>query len=414
MPVRTFLLKVLLSTGIGMLIGVERERAHHGYPAGVRTFSLLSLTGMLTSFIAAEFNIDWVIPLAIVSVFLLITLGYSMSMYVHRSFGLTTTVVLLLTYLMGIVSYYEDYQYLAISISIITTLLLTEKKMLHGFARKIKKKELLDGLKFGIVAFIILPLLPNKTIDPLGVINPYNLWMLVIFILSISYVAYISMKLLGGKKGMLLSGFFGGMISSTATTISLSEKVNKSKSLVGPGHIAILVSCTTLFVRVLFEVLVVNKELGIRILPMMIAPAIVGYSLSFLFSGKTKNIKDKDIIEESPFNFIPAIKFTLLFAIILFMSKIGKMYFGDYGIYITSFFVGLADVDALALSMASSSPGTISYNTAVISIIIVTITNTLTKLVLSGIIGTKELFKKLFFKKLLLIISVLAALLVFS
>ncbi|PIU62764.1 hypothetical protein COS83_01885 [archaeon CG07_land_8_20_14_0_80_38_8] len=400
------LFKILLALGLGGLIGIDRERVHRGYPGGIRTLAFFSLLGMLSSFIAHATLNDWVMPVSVASVFLLVVVGYDTSRSNNKSFGLTSTIVLLLTYLIGLISYFDDYQYLAVALAIITTLILTEKEILHNFARKMKTGELLDALKFGIVAFVILPLLPNQSIDPLGVINPYNLWLMVVLILGISFAGYIAGKFLGAYKGVFWSGVLGGLISSTAVASSLSIISRKSSKLLNSCAAGITVAASIMFLRILLEAYIFNPELSYSLIIPLVLSAVTGIIISFTMSRGGNNTNAR-IIHESPFNFIPALKFTALLAVILLVSKLGNDFFGQAGTFITSTLAGFVDTDAITLSMASLSGAGISYTTGSISILLVCITNTLVKLFIAASVGGKELLKKVIINFGLMIIPLI-------
>ncbi|MBN1923505.1 MAG: MgtC/SapB family protein [Nanoarchaeota archaeon] len=389
------LFKIVLALGLGGLIGIERERAHKGYPAGVRTLAFISLIGMLTSFLSEATLNPWIIPFSMATVFILVIVGYGVSLNQQKRFGLTSTVVLFVTYFIGLISYYDDFQYLAVAISIITTLILTEKAVLHNFARKIKSSELMDALKFGIVAFVILPLLPNTEIDPFHVINPYNLWLMVVLILGISFIGYIASKAFGSSKGLYLSGALGGLVSSTAVTSSLSILSRKDKSLIDACAIGITFASSIMFARVLIEAYIVNPSFGIRLAVPLISSMILGLTYSFFKWRTTKNVNSAEFVKTSPFNFRPAIRFTIFLAVILLVSKAANDLIGDAGSYIASVFAGLVDTDAITLSMATLSGSSINYNTGVNSVLLACLTNTIVKLLLSRSVGSKQLFRRL-------------------
>lgn len=394
MAAHTLLFKILLSLGLGGLIGIDRERVHKGYPGGIRTLALLSLLGTLTSFISDVLSNFWIVPCAVAMVFLLVGVGYSMSIKKGKSFGLTSTVVILLTYVIGLITYFDDYQYIAISVSIIITLVLIEKRVLHKFARKVKQNELLDALKFGIVAFVILPLLPNKTIDPWGVINPYNLWLMVVLILGISFIGYISSKLFGAKKGIYSSALLGGLISSTLVSSSLSILSKKNEDLCNACAAGITLASSIMFVRVFIEAYVVNNELGVILLPPLLITCLIGLIITY-FTWKSTDLSiKKSVIEKSPFNFLPALKFTLLLAMILITSEVTYELIGSSGAYITSVLGGLMDTDAVTVSMASLSGASLSYKLGRNAVIIACLTNSVVKLLIVKSSGDSRLFKK--------------------
>jgi len=398
------LLKLLLSLGLGGLIGIEREKTHKGYPAGIRTLALISLFGMLTSFITNLINNSWVMIVSIIIAFLVTAISYYVGIKNKRSFGLTNTVVILITFFIGLISYFEQYQYIAIAISIITTLILSEKKKLHSFVRNLKHKELEDALKFGIIAFVILPLLPNQTIDSLGVINPYNLWLMVVLILSISFAGYIASKFVGTNKGIYLSGILGGLVSSTAVSSSLSITSKKDKRLLNACITGITIASSIMFLRVLIEAFIINPQLGQQLLFPFSLSFLIGLLTSLYYLRKKKVNAKEDLVTSSPFNILPALKFTLLLAIILIVSKLAITYLGDRGLYITSVFAGLVDTDAITLSTSTLvNEGQVGLDIGANVVMLACLTNTLVKLGITRLSGSKKLFRKMLINYVLII-----------
>jgi uncharacterized membrane protein (DUF4010 family) len=389
-----FLFKIILSLSLGGLIGIDRQKNKKGYPAGIRTLAFISLLGFLSCFISNEINNYLFLISTFILIFILLIVGYGVSFNSKKFFGFTSTIIIFLTFLIGTISYYEQYYYFAVSLSIIITLILTQKTFLHTIVSKIKNNELFDALKFGIIAFIILPLLPNKTIDPLGVINPFNLWLLVVLILLISYVGYILSKFLGKRKGIYLSGLLGGLISSTAVTSSLSTLSKKNESVTNSCLVGIILASSIMFLMIFFEALLTNPAFAYGMIIPFSACFIIGLLISWFLikSPKTTNLSNAELVSESPFNFLPALKFMAFIIIILFFSKLLLTYFGDKGIYAISFISSLANTDAVTISIATLAKESITYNSAYLAMIIAVLTNNLIKLILIKQAGSKKLF----------------------
>ncbi len=393
----SILFKLLLSMGLGGLIGIDRERAHKGYPAGIRTLSFVSLLGTLTSFISITLNNPVVMPVVIGIMLFLFSVSYFVVSYTSKSGSLTSTVVIFLTYMIGLISYFEEYQYLAISLSIIITVVLTEKEILHDFARKMKRSELLDALKFGIVAFIILPLLPDRYVDPFHVINPHYLWLMVVLILTISFVAYVVSRLVGAGNGIFWSGAIGGLISSTAVSSSLSILSKKHPNLSKTCAKGILLASSIMYLRILFEIYIVNSRLAYFLFMPFLFSSIFGLFIASLV-GEDKDIKSEEpFVEDSPFNFMPALKFTLILVVVMFISKFGNMLFGETGSYVASIFGGLVDTDAISVSVSSMAGSSLSYYIGFISILIATLSNNVVKLIIVRSMGSRKLFNFVLF-----------------
>ncbi|MFA5333292.1 MAG: MgtC/SapB family protein [Candidatus Nanoarchaeia archaeon] len=392
-----FLLKTLLSLALGGLIGIDRQKSKNGYPAGIRTLAFISLLGFLSCFISNEINNSYFLIASFLLIFILIIVGYGVSFNSEKFFGFTSTIIIFLTFLIGVISYYEQYYYFAVSLSILITLILTQKTFIHTFVSKIQDNELFDALKFGIIAFIILPVLPNTTIDPLGVINPFNLWLLVVLILLISYAGYILSKFLGKSKGIYISGLLGGVISSTAVTSSLSILSKKNEAVSNSCMVGITLASSVMFLMVFFEALLTNPSFAYGMIIPFSSCFLIGLLVSWIMikSPKTTNLNNAELVSESPFNFFPAIKFMALIVLILFISKLLLMVFGDKGIYAVSFFSSLANTDAVTISIATLAKDSLAYSTAYLSIAIAVLTNNLMKLFLIKQMGSKKLFTEI-------------------
>ncbi|MBU2440699.1 MAG: DUF4010 domain-containing protein, partial [Nanoarchaeota archaeon] len=280
------------------------------------------------------------------------------------------------------------------------TLFLSLKDPLHHLAKKINKEDIYSTLKFAIIAFVILPFLPNQAFGPFDVFNPYKIWLVVVLISGISFVGYIAMKAVGAKKGMGLTGFLGGFVSSTAVSMSMSQNSKTIPKIVNPFVFAMVIASSTMFFRVLVVVGILNKTLLPKLLIPLITMGAVGVIAAIIvWTKKEKTPTDtKKVNINSPFTLKPALKFAIFFVIILFISKIGFMYLGSKGMYLTALLSGLADVDALTVSVAQlTGGGGLAVNVGVIAIVIATITNTVVKAGIANIFGGKEFRKKINF-----------------
>ena len=233
--------------------------------------------------------------------------------------------------------------------------------------------------------FVILPLLPNKTYGPLDVINPYETWFLVVLISTISFMSYIAIKAIGPKKGIGIGGFLGGLISSTAVSMSFSEMSKKSTRVVNPFVFAILIASSAMFFRILLTISVLNASLLEYVALPLGLTGTVGLLIAVHFWFKKEksdltHVTIQDLDLKSPFKLRTAIQFGLLFMSLLFISKFASEHFGAQGIYLAAFFSGLFDVDAISVSMAELSyVGHLSPQVAAGGIVIAAVTNTLSK-----------------------------------
>ena len=384
-------LKFLIALAIGALIGIERERkqVNKSEFAGIRTFILIALFGILSVYIN-EFYPNFLV-ISFLGLIVLVGLSYVVSTRETGDIGITTEVVALLTFILGVLCYTDEGIRIAPIFAIIITALLATKSYIHKFVRKISEKELINTLKFLIIAFVILPLLPDQTIGPLDVFNPYQIWLVVVFISAISYAGYILMKLIGAERGLGITGVIGGLVSSTAVTTAMASRVKESEFIIRAAVFATVVASSMMFLRILFEVLVINPDLISLLMVPMLSMGILGIVLGII-AWKTTKVKEigEEIKFKNPFSLRPALIFGILFLIILFMSKIADIYFGSSGLYVASVISGIADVDAITISMALLAKTTVPQEVAVTAITIAAISNTVMKFSIAFFIGTRR------------------------
>jgi uncharacterized membrane protein (DUF4010 family) len=260
---------------------------------------------------------------------------------------------------------------------------------LHQLAERIQKDEIFAILKFGIVTVIVLPLLPNRAFGPFEVLNPRLIWWLVVLISAISMVGYVLMRFWGARQGMAVTGFLGGLASSTATTFGLSRRAREA----GPTAaryfaLGIVIASTIMFVRVLILAAVIYPALG-RSLALPIAlPTVLGIVLGFVLWRKKESRAEVKLEVKNPMDLSQALQFGLLFAVVLVVSRAAYYYFGSAGVYVASALAGLTDVDAITVSATRLAfDGVVSSSTANASILLACAANTLMKGGIALVIG---------------------------
>jgi uncharacterized membrane protein (DUF4010 family) len=300
---------------------------------------------------------------------------------------------------------------LAVTITIIITIFLSLKQILHGFAQKINQKELYATLEFALISLVILPFLPNQTYGPLNVFNPYNIWLMVVFISGISFVGYFLIKWKGVEKGLGITGLLGGLISSTSVATSMANE-SKRTHISKPFVFAALAASTTMFFRVLFITYVVNKGLVSSLVVPLGAMALAGVSYIFYMS-KGKSKKAPKLVLRSPFTIVPALKFAIFYAFVLFVTKAAQIYYGDTGVYIAALLAGLVDMNAITISMATlSMSGALPIDVAVLAITLAVASNNLIKIIIGYLFGNREFARNTFITyATILAIGIIAALL---
>jgi len=381
----------LIALALGALVGLEREYHRykkHGHDyAGIRTFPLIALFGSLCAYFS-ELISPWVLLIGILLIGALILIAYfTVSKTTHQYMGATSEIAGFIVFFIGALSYYGETTFAAI-ITIVMTIILYARSMLHKFAKKINDQELADTLKFAVVAFVILPFLPDKGFGPHEIFNPYIIWLMVVFISGISFFGYILMKWVG-EKGIALAGILGGLVSSTAVTSSFAGRSKKQKKIYRPLVLGVVLANCLMFIRILIEVFVLNRELFYQMLIPMLSLALISVIFSYFFWEKSKKIKGK-IELSSPFTLTPALKFGAFFAVILALVKLADVYLSSKGVYLVSLISGFADVDAITVSLSQLGGKSLTMDIARNGIVIAALTNVAVKGGIAYWFGGKE------------------------
>jgi uncharacterized membrane protein (DUF4010 family) len=370
---------------MGFLVGLQREIAH-GDPgkeiiAGERTYSLIALLGCAAALVADQLASPWPFVTVFIVLGAAVTVAYFIGAW-RGAVGLTSEMSMLIVALTGALSYW-GYLTLAAALTVATTVLLSLKLEIDTFIRRITREDVRATLKFAVITAIILPVLPNQSFwpAPLDVLNPYRIWLMVIFISAISFLGYVLIKVVGTRQGIGLTGLLGGLVSSTAVTLSFAQRSQDEEELAKPFALAITVAWTVMFARVAIEVAALNQELLQVLWPPMAAGAAVGLAYCIYLYLAQRTDEEGNVALSNPFELGPAIKFGLIFGVILVFSKAAQMYLGNTGVYLSSIISGLTDVDAITLSVAelSSGAGELDLGTAARAIVFATMSNTAVK-----------------------------------
>ncbi len=419
MELAEIFLKFGISLAIGILVGLQRQYAfdedEREIAAGIRTFGLMGLIGCAATMVSQNLNS----PLPFVVIVIvgggLIAINYFIEAWKSDT-GLTTEFSALLTILAGALVYLGHLE-IAIATIVAVTGLLSLKFEMHSFVRHITKEDFFATLKFAVITAIILPILPNRNFgpEPFNIFNPHTIWLLIVLISGVSFVGYILIKIVGAKRGIGIVGVLGGLASSTAVTLNMTQRSRSTPKLSPSFTQGILISWTVMYVRLLIIIAAVNVSI-IRYLWLPVLAGIVtglSYSL-YLYLRQKRDVEAEDVSITNPFELGPAIKFGIVFSVILLLSKAAQVYLGDAGVYLASLASGLANVDAISLSVANMSLGetTLTYRTAAIAIALASVSNTLLKGAVSAIGGSAELRKTIIPGAIIMIVSVLAVMLV--
>jgi len=343
-------LVLFLSLGLGLLVGMQRESAD-SKTAGIRTFPLITLTGTICGLLAKEFN-GWILAagfLAIAAVIVAANLQRIKAGEIQS--GITTEMAVLLMYAIGAYLVFGE-MIVAVVITGIITVLLHFKTALHGWVDKFGKTDLRAIMQFVLLSMIILPVLPDATYDKYESLNPKNIWLMVVLIVGISLIGYFLYKFLGSKTGVLLGGILGGLISSTATTMSYSRIAGKSEIAAKLAAFVIVTASAVSLIRVLVEISVVAPNSFKLLLFPLAAELAIMIVLVFILFFQHRKEKTKMPIQHNPAELKGAFIFALLYAFISFISAAVHDNFGNKALYFVSIVSGLTDLDAITLSTA--------------------------------------------------------------
>ncbi len=365
----------------GLMIGLQREQAALAESVaqsetgprigGIRTFPLVALAGGVSGLLAAAHG-GWVIVAALLCIFAPLALARVelQSHAPHRDRrGFTSETALLLAFLIGVLATSrgvleddENRWLLCGTIAIVVTATLSLKGRLHQIAASVKNEDILAWVKFAVVAIVIVPLLPNVAYGPtaeLRVLNPYKLGWMVVLIAGISLVGYVAMRLLGPNRGFGITGLVGGLVSSTAVTLALSNRSKEYPALSRACALGVVLANTIMPLRVVVIAAVVQPHLHRIIGPALFGLAIAGaITAAWLHFAKShESGPDAGVQFNNPFELGPALKFAALFGVILLITRAVEVHFGEGALYLAGAIAGITDLDAITLSMANLSNG---------------------------------------------------------
>jgi uncharacterized membrane protein (DUF4010 family) len=368
---------------IGALLGIERERSKHervNLPiGGLRTFILFALIGALGGWLTLALASPWVLVAALLMALTPVLAGYVVAARQHHdSLGLTTEMAAIAACLLGAMTTL-GYRDLAVGLGVTVAALLAYKQPLHGVVQRLDREDVYAGLRLLIATFIVLPLLPDRVIDPWGALNPRALWMLV----------------LGTQRGIPLTGATGGLVSSTAVTLTFARQ-SRDPSYAGAAPAlasGVVLSWAVMFARILVEVLVVNRSLLPAVLAPFAAMATAAACMAWYFRSRAESAgRSENLALRNPFSLTASAKFAAFFALVLLVVKLAQSYAPASGIYFVAGLAGTTDVDAITLSMAQYAKAG-DATIAARAITIAALTNTIVKTALVTVLGSPALRK---------------------
>lgn len=389
------LLNLATALAVGLLIGSERgwsarNNADSQLIGGIRTFALVGLLGGLASVFALQYSFNaWLVSAAIFG--LLVIAGYLGEQRQTSALGLSNPIALLLTFLLGSLAVSEQ-RSLAAACAVVIALLLSLKEPLHNALQKLSEAEVSGTLKLLFISLVLLPVLPNQGYGPWQAFNPYVIWWMVVLIAAIGFAAYVAIRLIGPRKGLLVTALLGGMVSSTAMTLTLARLYGDAKlqAILACG---LLATSALMFPRILLEVGLVNPALLAHLSwPLGICALFYAGGAWFYYrQAGSEAPNSAEPLLKNPFELAPALRFAALLVLIVLLVKAGRQWLGDVGVYLVASLSGLTDVDAITLSLARNALNGLDAQVAVHGIYLAALSNSLVKGALIALIAGRQL-----------------------
>jgi uncharacterized membrane protein (DUF4010 family) len=387
-----YLLSIALA--LGLLIGAERgweerDAAEGQRIAGLRTYGLIGLVGGVCGLLAQTLDAE-IIGFGFLGFVILLTTAYICNF--QRDVGITSLVAGLLTFTLGALATLGQVVP-AVASAVVTTLILGYKPQLHQGLKTLERHELRAALQLLLISVVVLPLLPNQGYGPWKALNPYEIWWMVVLIASISFTGYFAMKWVGARKGILLTSVFAGLASSTALSLHFARLAQARPDLTTYLAAGILIACGTMLPRMVIVASLINPAL----FPALIGPAVVmaaliygAVAIHWLRHDREHSTSGSGAMQ-NPLELSVALRFGAFLAAIVLLTKALREYLGDAGILLIATISGVADVDAITLTLSRLSNEDLTVQLAATGIIIASAVNSLVKGALAGGIGGRAL-----------------------
>ena len=385
--------RLTVALAIGLLVGLERgwqtrDAEDNRRAAGFRTFALSGLLGGVTGLIALQTStvvIGWVF-LGYMGAF---TAFHWLEARSEGRASVTSVVAGMLTFLLGTMAVVGDLQ-LAIACAVGMTVLLALREPLHRWINSLSWQEIRAVLTLLAMSFLLLPLLPNRPIDPWNAINPHRIWLLAIMIAMISFAGYIAIKAFGNRLGVFMAASAGGLASSTATTLALARLAREHPSSSGLLSAGILVAGVVMMLRTGAIALALNGAFLAPLIPALLtAAAVLSIGAAVLWFRNAQQ-ETPDLQIANPLAIGTAIKLAALLAAVMMAAELVRRAFGQVGVLVVAALSGVADVDAVTISIARMAGGDIDPNTAASAVMIAIAVNTISKTIMAGSVGNRK------------------------
>lgn len=384
--------QLAMSLAIGLLIGLERgwserEREEGTRVAGLRTFGMIGLTGGLCALLARTTG-PWLVAVGLLGLAVLMAAAYNRFSKATGTFGTTTVVAALATFLLGALAV-AGQMAAAASVTVVAALLLHMKLPLHAWLRRIEETDLTAGLRLLLISVVVLLVLPDRGYGPGGVLNPFEIWWMVVLISAISFAGYLAIKILGPNRGVGATALFGGLVSSTAATVSLARLSRRHQDLALGLAGGTILAATVMFGRMAGVAAVIAPVVLPHIAGPLAAMTFTGLVIAGLMLRHAPDRTGTPMTPGNPLQFRMALIFAAALALVLLVSHLLSSRFGDTGLYGLAAVSGLADVDAITLSAARLAREGLTAEIAGNAIVIAALANTAMKALLYASIAKR-------------------------
>lgn len=380
---------LLLLLGLSFFLGLAYEdlygRSKFNHPGGVRTFPMLSMSGVCLYLLEPRYGLVFAAGLVILGLWLLAYYQYHLNhsgRNEESAGGLVALTCSLLAYLLGPITVLQS-SWFAIGLTVSSVLFLGARERLHDIARQVPSDEITATGKFLILTGIVLPLLPDTPVTTFTPITPYQVWLAVVVVSGISYGSYLIQRYKSKQGGIWLTSVLGGIYSSTITTVVLARHAGKKRVSPEMFHFSIILSTSMVYIRLFIIILAFNHTLAKQMSPTLIGLFLVSLLMSLLLYGRHHNgkaVAEKVIVtQKNPLELAPALIFATMFVFISLASAWAKQNFGDAGLYTLATIIGVSDISPFVVSLAQDSVYGLDPKVISAAILVATSSNNLLK-----------------------------------
>ncbi len=384
--------RLALALGIGLLIGIERGWQDRGgdpgsRAAGIRTHAVIGLLGGVWALLS---QLTGAVVLGLAALGFAATFAFFewREMRGAGSYSATGLIAGLLSFALGAYAVLGD-RLAAASAAVAATVILAERQLLHDFLSRLKWSELRAALLLLVMTVVLLPVMPDRPIDPWGAVNLFQIWLMTVMVAAISYGGYIAVRLAGGRKGLLYAGAVGGLVSSTTVSWTFARLARSHPDSMPEFAAGVVAAWAVSILRVFAIVAVLAPPLALALAgPFAAAFAVFGAGTALLYRRSAQAAPSAELMLQDPFEIFAILRFGALLAAVMVATRLLAVAFGKPGLFALSFLSGLADVDPITLSMTGMSGRAAGPAIAAAAILIAVAANMLAKVLLALAFGS--------------------------